>query len=204
MATTPCHICGKQRGKRLCPSKDAYICASCCASFRGKEIECREDCPHLRQSRRYSAKRIEPVRDSELARRGRLVRELGEPAVRLLFELEQRIGRLHHTFSDLTDEEVREGTDLLRNTYETLDKGIIYDFSSPSPRVQALIRTLKELLDEREKALNIAGNRVFPLSTIVTVLGEISNSVASLRDKGKGANPYLNFVHSTAMPNSTV
>lgn len=198
MAQPICSICRKRRGKRACPSKEDFICAACCAAARGREITCREECAYLRQSRRYTRTRTEPVHDAELARRGALIPKLGEPAINLVFELEARIRQIQQAFTDLTDEEVREGAELLRNTFETRDRGIIYDFTSPSPRVQALIRALSELIEEREKAMDAAGNRIYPLKTVIAALGEITNAITHLGNRSKGTNPYLGFVNATA------
>jgi len=192
-----CPFCRKRRGKRSCPARQTKICTVCCAHLRGQEIRCPADCPHLSESKRYSRKRMEPIRDSEMARRGKKIAEVGEAVIQLVFELESRIRELTKSFPDLTDPDIKEGLENLRSTYETLDKGIIYNFSSPSPRVQALIRDLQKLVEEKQKALDAAGNRIYPLQHVLAALKEIQGSIEQISRKGKSGNPYLEFLDST-------
>ena len=197
MKQNTCPICNNLKGKRSCPARQVKICTVCCANLRGKEIRCPADCPHLSDSKRYSRKRMEPIRDSEMARRGGEIAKVGEAVIQLVFELESRIRELTKSFPDLTDPDIKEGLENLRSTYDTLDKGIIYNFSSPSPRVQALIRDLQKLVEEKQKALDAAGNRVYPLKHVLAALKEIQGSIEQIAQKSKSSNPYLEFLDST-------
>lgn len=199
-----CSLCNTRRGKRSCPARQVTICTVCCANLRGKEIRCPADCPHLSESKRYSRKRMEPVRNSEITRRGERIAEVGQAAIELVFELDSRIQELTRSFPDLTDADIKESLENLKSTYETLDKGIIYTFSSPSPRVQALIRDLQKFVEEKQKALDAAGNRVYPLKHVLAALKEIQGSFDLISRKGKGCNPYREFLNSTFPPQEAI
>jgi hypothetical protein len=52
-------------------------------------------------------------------------------------------------------------------------------------------------VEEKQKALDAAGNRIYPLQHVLAALKEIQGSIEQISRKGKSGNPYLEFLDST-------
>jgi hypothetical protein len=107
-------------------------------------LACPEECAYLRDARQTTADRLieqlmvhllEQGKDGLLteARRVSPLIPLIEGAV---------IGVQRQRYRDLTDKEVSEAIENALKTYETLDRGVIYEHRSESLRVQAVIEAV--------------------------------------------------------------
>jgi hypothetical protein len=137
---TPCILCASRRGTRPCPALKTDICTICCGTKRRRTVDCPEDCQFLKQGRRYQEQR---AGDTEPLKR---VRELDAEYVNALDQsiLEVRNNR----FRDLLDREVKEALENVLKTVETAEKGLLYEYRSPDPRIQILADSVKRVADE--------------------------------------------------------
>jgi len=131
------------------------ICPVCCAELRMIELACPESCSYLQEGRRSTAQRLMPRFVQHLITSDK--KESLEAINRfetIVFLLERAIVEVQrYQFRDLSDEEALGGVKNALKTYETLDRGIIYEHASESPRVQAVTRAALEALDDVKKRL---------------------------------------------------
>jgi len=85
-------------------------------------------------------------------------------------------------FRDLTDEEVLAGVENAIRTYETLERGIIYEHRSESPRVDAVTESLAKALERVEKELAERGTRI-RTSDALACLRALAESIRALKDE---------------------
>ncbi len=142
-----CVLCGQRKGKRHCPAKEALICAQCCGEKRVLEIDCPESCAHLQEGRERESEQetIRHFRTSdpvELEKRLRVLEEFGG----VLSELQTIIAGEREASKDMTDAEVAEALDCLLKTLRTEERGVIYETTSNSLRVESLRRQLSGLI----------------------------------------------------------
>ena len=135
-----CVLCAARRGTRPCPALKTEVCSLCCGTRRRRTVACPDDCGFLRQGRAYQELRVgatEPLRKA---------RELSPEYVNAL---DLSILEVRNTrFRDLLDREVREALESVLKTVETGEKGLIYEYRSPDPRIQILSDAIKRVVDE--------------------------------------------------------
>jgi hypothetical protein len=150
-----CPQCSTRKAKRYCPALAQSICPVCCAELRMIELACPERCPYLQEARKSTAQRRTPKFLQHLASQDkRKIMETIERLEMVIFLLERSIVEAQrYRFRDLTDEEALEGVRNALKTYETLDRGIIYEHASESPRVQAVSRALLDAIEDVSKRL---------------------------------------------------
>jgi hypothetical protein len=138
-----CILCSSRRGTRPCPALRTEVCSICCGTKRRRTVACPEECTFLRQGRAYQERR---VGDTEPLKR---IRELDAEYVNAL---DQSILDIRETrFRDLLDREVKEALENVLKTVETGERGLIYEYRSPDPRVQILTDSIKRVIDEFRK-----------------------------------------------------
>ncbi len=145
-----CILCGKRKGKRFCPAKDTSICAQCCGEKRVVEIDCPSDCVFLSTGHSYQSikKYTSQLRQEEDPVRRRKLYETGQQFGPLFGELERTIIGYAADLRTLTDQHILEAVSLLKKTYRTEQKGVIYEHDSTNPLVQALSRDLRNSLEK--------------------------------------------------------
>lgn len=144
-----CILCDQRKGKRFCPAKNTSICAQCCGEKRVIEIDCPSDCAylHLGQAYQSSKKYSAQLRQEEDPTKRRKLYETNQAFGPVFDKIEQSIINYSASLKTLTDEHILEAVTLLKATYRTEQKGIIYEHASSNPLVQALVRDLKEALE---------------------------------------------------------
>ena len=145
-----CILCGKRKGKRFCPAKNTSICAQCCGEKRVIEIHCPSDCVFLSTGHSYQSikKYTSQLRHEEDPLRRRKLYETGQQFGPLFGELERTIIGYAADLRTLTDQHILEAVSLLKKTYRTEQKGVIYEHDSANPLVQALSRDLRAFLEK--------------------------------------------------------
>jgi hypothetical protein len=123
-----------------CPALKTEICSLCCGTRRRRTVACPEDCGFLKHGRAYQELRVgntEPLKKA---------RELSPEYVNAL---DLSILEIRNTrFRDLLDREVREALENVLKTVETGEKGLIYEYRSPDPRIQILSDGIKRVVGE--------------------------------------------------------
>ena len=177
-----CIVCNRRRGKRWCPALNGYVCSYCCGSKRGEQIRCPSNCPYWVRGEGYKATKVEgPKRASQKKESEVLSDILGSI-------LEVRSG-----FPELTDKEVEEGLNLLIKTYETRQKGLIYEHKSTIPQVMALSHRLGKVLESRMEQSQ-SYDRV-SLEEVISSLKEALASVISHKKAGSSPTAFLDFLY---------
>ena len=126
----PCPACGQRKAKRACPALAQTICSVCCATKRGVEINCPEDCVHLTATREHPAAIVRRQQERDVA--------VLLPSIR-----HQPDG-----FARLNDEDVAEAAATVAATLETASRGVIYEHSAQSPVAQRLGKELQATLEQ--------------------------------------------------------
>lgn len=144
-----CLLCGRRKGKRFCPAKNALICPQCCAEKRVIEVACPRDCTYLRSGISYQSERKLNEQfgsDGDVHLKMRVLETIQELNW-AVFLLEEEVVRFSLELRSLRDEQILEGVQLLQKTYATEQKGVIYEHQSPDPIVQSLSRQIHKLLE---------------------------------------------------------
>jgi hypothetical protein len=190
-----CIACGKRKGKRFCPSKNSHICAQCCGEKRVIEINCPADCVYLTSGQSYQwvkkiATRSQHSDDPLLQKK---LNETRQVFIEVLFEMEAAIVKYAAGLRSLKDEHILEAVTLLMDTYQTEQKGLIYEHTSPNPLVQSLFRDLRVCLEE----MRSGQNRDFPplrSSDLLDCLKVLENDIQCLLQAPAEADDYLRFI----------
>jgi hypothetical protein len=182
-----CIVCGERKGKRSCPAERALICAQCCGEKRVLEIDCPESCEYLKTGREREAsqnysRHLRPS-DPAKARKYQYVLSSFEDVVS---SLEYAIAEERRSSRYLTDKVAAEAVDLLLQTLQTEDKGVLYERTSNNLEVEALRRRLRDTIgshrspQEPGKSVLRLGDAIACLELIRDVLaGHISSGPAS-------------------------
>lgn len=104
----------------------------------------------------------------------------------LLHTVEGKIVEYAASLQSLSDGDVRLAVESLRKTYETERKGVIFEHSSPNPLAQALIRELRETLEELRQKEGLKEDQ------IVEALWAIEQDI-NYHESEPGPDSYLAF-----------
>jgi hypothetical protein len=149
-----CPLCRQRKGRRACPAKDAEICAHCCGTKRRVEIDCPDGCVYLSGAHAPAWEGRETERKRDLRRVAPHIEGLGDRGAALFFLTLVGIQGLRKRTEGLDDRRLADALATLRKTYQTRERGIIYEHQADDLRVQALVSELKEMfaaLGDRER-----------------------------------------------------
>jgi hypothetical protein len=142
-----CVLCEQRKGRRSCPAKSALICGQCCGEKRVLEIDCPESCEYLKAGREWEAedyrRRIQSLDPAIQQRNWRVLEDYRQ----VIAYLEYALARQRLLDRDLTDEDVVQAVDILIGTYNTEDRGILYEKTADNLRVESLRRELREIIE---------------------------------------------------------
>ena len=187
-----CILCNSRKGKRHCPAKGTLICAPCCGRLRVVEIPCPPDCGYLIEGHGHQMgkKYVDQLRREEDSdRRVRLYENMRRYRP-LIDEIEKEILRYGQGLSSFHDRHVLEAIRLLRKTYQSEERGVIYEYKSADPMVSALIRAVQEMLEKlrQELELNLRA------SDILNCMEWVESEVRYHLRHPPGGEPYLTFI----------
>jgi len=138
------------------------------------EIDCPSDCSYLNSGQSYQSikKYSAQLRQEEDPIRRRKLYETSQTFGPVFAKIEQSIINYSASLQTLTDEHILEAVDLLKATYRTEEKGVIYEHTSSNPLVQALVRDLKMALekipsDQEGGVLNLRTSDLLDCLTVV-------------------------------------
>lgn len=190
-----CVKCSQKKGKRSCPALGQLICANCCGEKRVSEIPCPPDCSFLASGQAYHwRKKYVSILDRELDNRKRqMLYETTQQFHQLLSAIERVVVAYASGLKSLRDRDVRQALELLKETYATEAKGVIYQASSSNPLAQSLSRELYEFLEKQREEAAEQGFVLRPehiLQCLEVLLTDINHHLAQDKD----GNGFLRFI----------
>ncbi len=190
-----CTLCGERKGKRFCPAKNTSICTQCCGEKRVVEIDCPSDCVYLSSGHTYQSIKkysAQLQQEKDPLQRKKLY-ETGQQFGRLFGEIERTIIGYAADLQTLTDQHLLQAVSLLKETYRTEQKGVIYEHSSANPLVQALVRDLRASLEE----LRTQQDRDFPIlktTNLLDCLEVLEQDIGYHLERASERGSYLGFI----------
>jgi hypothetical protein len=182
-----CILCDQRKAKRPCPAKNNSICAQCCGEKRVLEIDCPESCEYLHTGRTHGVKEyIRHLRNADPLKQEKLRRVL-DMHQDIVAHLENLLAEERLRAKQLADKDVAEALDLLLNTYQTEDRGVLYENTSNNLRIDLLRKDLRDIIEsyrnpgktEEQKVLINAEDNRLPLGSAIECLEFIREMVAS-------------------------
>lgn len=190
-----CIICNQRKGKRHCPAKNGLICPRCCGEKRVIEIRCPQECPYLSEGLSYQwTKAYVSILDwiDDPAQRRKFyesTRKHGD----VLGVLELEIVNYSKNLRALTDSEVLEAIETVIKTYQTEERGVIYEHSTPNPLAQSLVKELRRVIREEGEESD-EGRSSWSRSAVIATLEAMQLHLAYHQEEGTGERSYLDFV----------
>jgi hypothetical protein len=194
-----CFVCGR-KANRQCPAGSTLepdpgvvdessqvlrpICSGCCGKGRRRTIDCPDVCPRFRAGARAALiKLVDLSQDPDFELRHSEVLHNLRLGVTLI-----RRKRL----PELKDGEARQAFANVADTMRTRSSGLIYNFRSPDPRVQALsdeLATVATLHERGEK-----GMVKVDAATLMQCLKYLERQAAAAEKEKRGASYFLDLV----------
>jgi hypothetical protein len=196
-----CVLCDLKKAKRFCPAKNASICAQCCGEKRVLEIDCPESCGYLKTGRERDAedyaRRLRSL-DTATQQRNREVLRNHQDVVA---HLEFTIARERLSSRDLTDRDAAEAVRVLLETYQTENKGVLYEKTSDDLRVEALRRELRKVVEsfrnpeaeERTAIVDPSSTRL-QLGAAIECLEFLQSMVSAYAGGRRPGTGYIDFL----------
>lgn len=145
-----CPICNLRREKRFCLALHDRICPQCCGEQREVTLECPSECSYLQQSRQHEKPRDLPENPPEEMFPAIRLRQdfVGqhEPLIGGILATLARLSRIDRHLKDR--EMIGALANMVRSQQTLIASGLVYEEALPNPAQQALIATLRQVLDE--------------------------------------------------------
>lgn len=142
-----CPLCRERRARRQCPALGRTICAVCCGSKRQVEINCPPDCGYLVAAQAHPPASVRRQQEQDLAFVMAMRDGLTATQSDLFLALLTFVATLNaDPLLKLQDDDVAEGVGALSATYETADRGLIYEHRPQSLVAQRFVTDAKAFL----------------------------------------------------------
>ena len=145
-----CPLCGKRKGKRVCPARRATICSQCCGAKRVVEIDCPSDCVYLTGAHAPGWEGRAADRERDQRRLGPHVGRLTQRQLQLVLLSLAGINGIRGRRADLEDTLVLEAVVALRKTVDTRARGVLYEHPPDDARAQELVRDLAGIFEVQD------------------------------------------------------
>jgi hypothetical protein len=145
-----CPICNLRKEKRFCLALHDRICPQCCGEQREVTLECPSECSYLQQARQHEKPRDIPENPpEEMFPAIRLRQDFVDQHEPLIGGILATLGKVSRTDRHLKDRELIGAlANMVRSQQTLIASGLVYEQALPNPAQQALIGTLREVLDE--------------------------------------------------------
>mgnify|MGYP001259858378 CR=1 FL=1 len=150
MKKSLCPLCNKRRARRVCPALNQDICAICCGTKRITEIDCPKNCTYLQSANAHPPAIVQRQQQRDLRFLLPVFRGLTERQHQILFLLQTFLVTGNHNVQSIDDSDIEEAARALANTYETADRGIVYDHSATGVNAQRLAIEFKNMLQSKQ------------------------------------------------------
>jgi len=146
-----CQLCGGRRARRACPALGHDICAVCCGTKRLVEIRCPSSCGYLAAAQQHPPAVVQRRQARDARFLVPIIGGLDERRYHLFTFVQSLVWR-HRSepLSPVRDDDVAQAAAALAATYETADRGIIYEHQAASRAANGLQLAVKAGLDELE------------------------------------------------------
>ncbi len=172
-----CGSCGSRKARRACPGLGRDICAVCCGTKRGVQINCPPDCVYLRSARAHPPAVQRRQQERDLAVLIPAMRDLREDQTPLFWLTITFLGGYQADgLIRLTDDDVADATAALASTFETSARGVIYEHRATSLAGQRLAGDLRQFFEELGR-----GERRLTDATMASVLRAIEHGARAAR-----------------------
>jgi hypothetical protein len=119
------------------------ICTVCCGTKRLVEIPCPPTCIYLTTAQRHPAALVRRQQEQDLAVLLAALGRVSESQLQIFFVIHAFISRYKPEGLQLTDTDVADAVSALATSFETADRGVLYEGQAPSPSGESLRRELK-------------------------------------------------------------
>ena len=145
-----CTICNLRKEKRFCLALHDRICPQCCGEQREITLECPSECSYLQQARQHEKPRDIPENPpEEMFPAIRLRQDFVDQHKPLIGGILGTLGKVSRTDRHLKDRELIGAlANMVRSQQTLIASGLVYEQTLPNPAQQALIGTLRQVLDE--------------------------------------------------------
>ncbi len=145
-----CPICNLRKEKRFCLALHDRICPQCCGEQREVTLECPSECSYLQQARQHEKPRDVPDNPAEeMFPAVRLRHDFVDQHEPLIGGILATLARLSRTDRHLKDRELIGAlANMVRSQQTLIASGLVYEQVLPNPAQQALINTLRLVLEE--------------------------------------------------------
>lgn len=180
-----CPVCNTRKGKRRCPALATDICAVCCGEKRRIEIACPDDCSWLERGQRHEIAREweDYLRNQDPMKTRRWLAAM-QGLLPVIDAIEQGIVDAAAVLRSMEPGELADGLSGVRQGYSSEAGGILWQPSSPSPRVELILKTLRESLESLREAVRKGGHGGLPAAALVEGLEVVADRVVFHRDRG--------------------
>jgi hypothetical protein len=149
MVKMTCPVCGQRKAKRTCPALGRVICTVCCGTKRLVEIRCPETCGYLATAREHPPVVVQRRQQQDVAVLVGAMDGLSDGQRELVLVLLGVVrSRAGDPLQSLRDEDVADAASALAATFETAERGVIYEHPAASLPAQRLVGELRAVLDE--------------------------------------------------------
>jgi hypothetical protein len=142
-----CPLCQQRPGRRQCPALGQVICSVCCGTKRQVEIHCPPDCPYLAAAQLHPPAGVRRQQERDLGFVMAMRDGLTEFQAELFLALLSFVAsRQTDPLVKIQDDDVAEGIGALAATYETANRGLIYEHQPRSLLAQRFVTDAKSFL----------------------------------------------------------
>jgi len=158
------------------------------------EISCPAECEFLvsGQSRQALKKYVGQLSSEKDEMRRRMFYGVTRSHGGFLDAIEEEIVRFYISLRALTDELVLSAVQLLKETYRTEQKGVIFEHSSSNPIVGSLFRDLRQLLEASRQGT--AETPSMGLEDVTKCLEVTEMNISYHLDSSQAKTSYLEFI----------
>ena len=122
----------------------------CCGTKRITEIDCPKDCAYLQSANAHPPAIVQRQQQRDLRFLLPVFRGLTERQHEILFLLQTFLVTGNHNVQSISDSDIEEAARALAQTYETADRGIVYEHTATGVNAQRLALELKSMLQSKQ------------------------------------------------------
>ncbi len=187
-----CIVCNKRKGKRYCPAKRSDICPRCCGEKRGIEIDCPLDCQYFVEGQKNFSKRVAKERVKKEGAKVYVKKaELYSKSPELFSNIEIAISKLYRLNKELENKDLINGLEQVSKTFETENKGIIYEYVSENEYSNEVSKTILNLVNDFMASPKASG---IDLNFVISVINEFVAEAKFYEEMDGSADSYLRHI----------